>query len=182
MRPLALSGYLDVRLMLLTREPTMTFNKATLNISLILMGLGLSACGGDTNFSHQDDELQPVTGNAIAEFSATELRWDDIEMGQTISRELTISSMGEVDLEFYDARVIIGSSTFYLPDEWRSSRTVASGSDITLLLTASIEEPLVEGILRVKCNDVDQVEFEIPLIATGTLDTSDSGLTVDSGL
>lgn len=159
----------------------MTFASAALNISLISLSIALAACGGDTNFSHQEDDIQPVTGNAAVEFSATELRWDDIELGQTISRELTVSSVGQVDLEFYDARVIIGSSTFYLPDEWRSSRTIAAGSEVTMLLTASLDDPMAEGILRVKCNDENQLEFEIPLIATAEANTTEDGLTGDTG-
>ena len=160
----------------------MTFASSAFKISLISICIALTACGGDTSFSHQDDDVKPVTGDSLIEFSETELRWDDIELGQTISRELTISSVGEVDLEMYDARVIVGSSTFYLPDDWRSSRTIASGSDITLLLTASLEETMAEGILRIKCNDANQLEFEIPLTATAAADTDDTGVTSDSGL
>jgi len=151
-----------------------------LHIAMMTTFMSLSGCGGDTNFSHQDDDVKPVTGDSLVEFSETELRWDDIELGQTISRELTVSSVGDVDLEMYDARVIVGSSTFYLPDDWRNSRTIASGSDITLLITASLDEPMAEGILRIKCNDSNQLEFEIPLIATAASEPGDSGLSTDT--
>ena len=160
----------------------MTFASFARYISIFSIGIALAGCGGDTNFSHQDDDVKPVTGSSLVEFSATELHWDDIELGQTISRELTIASIGEVDLELYDARVIVGSSTFYLPDEWRSSRTIASGSEVTLLLTASLDESMAEGILRVKCNDANQIEYEIPLLATAATSTEDSGITSDSGV
>ena len=75
-----------------------------------------AACGsGDSNFTNTEEDPKPVDGESVMEVSATELNWSDMEVGQTYSKEFTISSVGEVDLQLYEARILVGGDVFYLP-------------------------------------------------------------------
>jgi len=127
----------------------------------------IGACGsGDTGFTNNEEEPMPVAGDAIMELSATELSWVDMEVGQTYSKEFTISSVGEVDLQVYEARILVGGDVFYLPEVWKNDQTIAKDNSITMTLTASLEEEaLREGSMRIKSNDSTNIEVLIPLSA-----------------
>ena len=105
---------------------------------LIGSALLTAACGsGDSNFTNTEEDPKPVDGESIMEVSATELNWTDMEVGQTYSKEFTISSTGEVDLQLYEARILVGGDVFYLPEVWKSGQTIARGGSVTMTLTAS---------------------------------------------
>ena len=135
-----------------------------------LIGLALlnAGCGsGDSNFTKTDEDPKPVDGESIMEVSATELNWTDMEVGQTYSKDFTISSTGEVDLQLYEARILVGGDVFYLPEVWKSDQTIARGGSVTMTLTASLDENEPrEGSMRIKSNDSTNVELLIPLTAT----------------
>ena len=130
--------------------------------------LALWSCGpGESSFTKNDDDPIPAAGDSIMQVSDTELVWSEMEVGQTYSKEFTIESVGEVDLQFYEARILTGGDTFYLPEVWKSDETLAKGQSITMTLTASLEENLArEGSMRIKSNDSNSVELLIPLTAT----------------
>lgn len=127
-----------------------------------------AACGsGDSNFTNTEEDPKPVDGESVMEVSATELNWSDMEVGQTYSKEFTISSVGEVDLQLYEARILVGGDVFYLPEVWKSDQNIARGDSVTMTLTASLEEDAPrEGSMRIKSNDSTTVELLIPLNAT----------------
>jgi hypothetical protein len=143
---------------------------------------------GDTGFTNKDGAPAPVSGEAIMEVSATELAWVDMEVGQTYSQQFTISSVGEVDLQVDEARILVGGDVFYLPEVWKSDQIIAKGDSVTMTLTASLsEDEMREGSMRIKSNDTTSVEMVVPLTATplgwsggGDSGASDSG-TSDSG-
>ena len=135
---------------------------------LIGFALLTAACGsGDSNFTNTEDDPKPVDGESIMEVSASELTWTDMEVGQTYSKEFTISSAGEVDLQLYEARILVGGDVFYLPEVWKNDQNIARGDSVTMTLTASLEndEPR-EGSMRIKSNDSTSIELIIPLKAT----------------
>ena len=148
--------------------------------------LSLWGCGpGESSFTKKEDTLIPAAGDSIMQVSATELIWRDMEVGQTYSKEFTITSAGEVDLQFYEARILTGGDTFYLPEVWKKDETLAKDQSITMTLTASLkEDTLREGSMRIKSNDSNSVELLIPLIASpvGWDESTDTGASdEDSG-
>ncbi len=153
-------------------------------LSLLLAGCN----NGDTGFTNKDGTPTPVSGEAVMEVSATELAWVDMEIGQTYSQQFTISSVGEVDLQVDEARILVGGDVFYLPEVWKSDQIIAKGDSVTMTLTASLsEDEMREGSMRIKSNDATTVEMMVPLTATplgwsggGDSGASDSG-TSDSG-
>jgi hypothetical protein len=153
---------------------------------LLFQGLSLLLAGctnGDTGFTNKDGSPTPVSGEAAMEVSATELAWIDMEVGQTYSKQFTISSVGEVDLQLDEARILVGGDVFYLPEVWKSDQIITKGDSITMTLTASLsEEEMREGSMRIKSNDATTVEMIVPLTATplGWSGGTDSGKS-DSG-
>jgi hypothetical protein len=148
-------------------------------LSLFASGCG----GGETNFTKQEETPQAVDGESIMEISANELNWTDMEVGQTYSKEFTISSVGKVDLQVYEARIIVGGDVFYLPEVWKKGATLAEGNSLTMTLTASLEkDALREGSMRIKSNDSTTLELIVPLTATplGWEDAGDTGDTSDT--
>ena len=139
-----------------------------------------AACGGgESNLTSTEDDPKPVDGEAIMEVSATELTWNDMEVGQTYSKEFTISSVGQVDLQIYESRILVGGDVFYLPEVWKKGETLAMGNSITMTLTASLEQNAPrEGSMRIKSNDSTNVELIIPLTAS-PVDWEDPGDTSD---
>ena len=142
---------------------------------------GLWGCGpGESSFTKKEDDPIPAAGDSIMEVSNTELTWSDMEVGQTYSKEFTIESVGEVDLQFYEARILTGGDTFYLPEVWKNDQTLSKGQSITMTLTAALQEDAMrEGSMRIKSNDSNSVELLIPLIAApvgweGSTDTGAS--------
>ncbi len=129
---------------------------------------GLWGCGpGESSFTKKEDDPIPAAGDSVMEVSDTELIWIDMEVGQTYSKEFTIESVGEVDLQFYEARILSGGDTFYLPEAWKDDQILAKGQRITMTLTASLEKnSLREGSMRIKSNDSNSVELLIPLTAS----------------
>ena len=119
---------------------------------LIGFALLTAACGsGDSNFTNTEDDPKPVDGESIMEVSASELTWTDME----------------VDLQLYEARILVGGDVFYLPEVWKNDQNIARGDSVTMTLTASLEndEPR-EGSMRIKSNDSTSIELIIPLTAT----------------
>ena len=148
------------------------------------LGLLLIACSnGDTSFTNTEDDPTPVSGDAIMEISAPELAWTDMEVGQTYSKEFTITSVGEVDLQLNEARILVGGDVFYLPEVWKNDQIIAKGDSVTMTLTASLEENQPrDGSMRIKTNDATSVEVLVPLTATplGWDEGNDTG-TGDTG-
>jgi hypothetical protein len=157
------------------------------------IGILLVGCSnGDTGFTKEDPNPTPVSGDAIMEISATSIEWTDMEVGQTYSQEFTISSIGEIDLQVDEARILVGGDVFYLPEVWKNDQILPKGDSITMTLTASLsEDEIREGSMRIKSNDSTTVELIVPLTATpvgwsgGGGDTgqgaTDSGDSTDSG-
>jgi hypothetical protein len=161
--------------------------------AFIVQALGILLVGcnnGDTGFTKEDPNPIPVSGDAVMEISATSIEWTDMEVGQTYSKEFTISSLGEIDLQVDEARILVGGDVFYLPEVWKSDQILAKGDSVTMTLTASLsEDELREGSMRIKSNDSTTVELLVPLTAspvgwsggdTGE-GTTDSGDSTDSG-
>jgi hypothetical protein len=137
-------------------------------LSLILAGCN----NGDTGFTNKDGAPTPVSGDAVMEVSATELAWIDMDVGQTYSKQFTLTSVGE-----------IGGAVFYLPEVRKNDQIITKGDSVTMTLTASLtKEELREGSMRIKSNDATTVELMIPLSAAplGWSGGSDSG-SGDSG-
>jgi hypothetical protein len=148
-------------------------------LSLILAGCN----NGDTGFTNKDGAPTPVSGDAVMEVSATELAWIDMEVGQTYSKQFTLTSVGEIDLQLKEARILVGGDVFYLPEVWKNDQIITKGDSVTMTLTASLtKEELREGSMRIKSNDATTVELMIPLSAAplGWSGGSDSG-SGDSG-
>ena len=148
------------------------------------LSLMAAACSsGDSNLTNTKEDPKPVDGESIMEVSATEMTWTDMEVGQTYSQEFTVSSVGEVDLQLYEARILVGGDVFYLPEVWKSDQTIAKGSSVTMTLTASLEEDTArEGSMRIKSNDSTTVELIVPLMATPIgWESSDTGTGEDTG-
>lgn len=131
-------------------------------LSLILIGCN----NGDTGFTNKDGAPIPVSGEAGMEVSATELAWTELEIGQTYSKQFTVTSVGEIDLQLDEARILVGGDVFYLPEIWKSDQIIAKGDSVTMTLTASLsKDELREGSMRIKSNDATTVELIIPLSA-----------------
>jgi hypothetical protein len=139
--------------------------------------------GGDTGFTNTEDDPTPVAGDAGMEISATELNWTEMEVGQTYSKEFTISSVGEIDLQLKEARILVGGDVFYLPEVWKNDQIIAKGDSVTMTLTASLEQDEArEGSMRIKSNDATTVELIVPLTASPLQDYgTDTGGGEDSG-
>jgi hypothetical protein len=157
-----------------------------------LLSLLFAACQTDTGFTHQDDDGSAIEGDAKMELSATVVVWEDLNLAQTYSRELIISSTGERNLLIYEARVIDSAGgVFYLPDEWKDNeKTIMPGTSVTMVLTAYFDEDseagtTAEGSLKIRSNDVDETEHLLSLTATlaSGVDTGgvDTGESSDTG-
>jgi hypothetical protein len=157
------------------------------------LGIFLVGCNnGDTGFTKEEKNPTPVSGDAIMEVSATSVAWTDMEVGQTYSKEFTITSVGEIDLQIDEARILVGGDVFYLPEVWKNDQILPKDDSVTMTLTASLsEDELREGSMRIKSNDSTTVELIVPLTASpvgwsgGGEDTgqgtTDSGDSTDSG-
>ena len=138
-------------------------------------------CGGESGFSSNDGDVNPIEGNAIMELSHDSLVWEDMEPGITMGFDLTVTSVGELNLVLYESRIISsGDGVFYLPDDWREEKTISPGGSLTMTVTAAFPEDsppetTAEGLLRIKCNDIESIQYELPLQANTKPETGDTG-------
>ena len=132
-------------------------------------------CTSNTSFSHQTPDVPVVEGNGEMEYSPLELVWTDLEVGTTISQELVLTSVGELNLSVYEVRVTdTGNGTFYT--EELEDRLLATGSSLSVLVVATLKnERMAEGTLRIQSNDADLLDLEVPLIAYPLGFEQDSG-------
>ncbi|MEE2750249.1 MAG: hypothetical protein VX519_02365 [Myxococcota bacterium] len=143
--------------------------------------LTVIGCGGESGFTSNDGDVNPIEGNAIMELSHDSLVWEDLEAGVTMGFDLEISSVGELNLVLYESRIISsGDGVFYLPDDWRQEKTIPPGGSLTMTVTAAFPEATApettaDGILRIKCNDIESIQYELPLQANVEPEATDTG-------
>lgn len=146
----------------------------------LAFALSLAACGGDTSFTSTNTNEEEIQGGGSLSFSPEAIVFEDLELGVTVSQELTLSSTGDVNLNVYEVRTIdTGGGVFYVPET--EDLVIAPGSSLGVTITATLSsESPAEGSLRVKSSDADYIEFLIPLAAypLGYTPADDSG---DSG-
>ena len=147
----------------------------------------LAGCSGESGFNNRELDVNPVEGDAIMELSAQSLIWEDMEPGLTVGFDLLVSSVGELNLHLYESRLTAsGGGVFYISEDWRSEKIVAPGNNVTITVTAAFEEDaaagaVAEGILRIRCNDIDSTLYELPLLATVRDEGADTGPGADTG-
>jgi len=150
-----------------------------------LFFFSLVGCGGESGFSNNDGDVDPIEGNAIMELSHNSLVWEDLAPGITMGFDLVVSSVGELNLMLYESRIISsGDGVFYLPDDWRQEKTIPPGGSLTMTVTAAFPEDTapettVDGLLRIKCNDIESIQYELPLQANVEPESQDTGDTGD---
>ncbi|MCB9761232.1 MAG: hypothetical protein H6739_15430 [Alphaproteobacteria bacterium] len=130
--------------------------------TLLLLAMG---CSPETSFQNNTGDNSEVEGGGALEYSPAELIFEDLTVGNTYSQDITFSSVGEVNLTVYEVRVISSAEgTFYVGET--EDLVIAPGTALPVTITASLaqDEPR-EGTLRVRTNDVEYIEFTIPMIA-----------------
>lgn len=137
--------------------------------------LGLAGCPSSTSFSQQTPEPAPVEGAGMLVYSPTELVWEDLEVGTSLSQELILESVGELNLSIFEVRVTdSGAGTFYT--EELEDRLLAPGASLSVIVVATLNAAReAEGTLRVKTNDADHLQLEVPLLARPAGAGPDSG-------
>ncbi len=151
-----------------------------------LFFFSLIGCGGESGFSSNDGDVNPVEGNAIMELSHDSLVWEDLAPGITMGFDLVVASVGELNLVLYESRIISsGDGVFYLPEDWRQEKTISPGGSLTMTVTDAFpEDPppetIVDGLLRIKCNDIESIQYELPLQANVKPEAGDTGDTGDT--
>ena len=148
-----------------------------------ILALALVACGGDTGFSGTPNDNNEVEGNGKLEITPTTLEFPDLVIGIASSQPVKVTSVGDNTLKLYTVDLAdSGGGVFYLEEE--SSLSLAPGTEreFTVVATAE-EEGLFVGEMRLKTNDVDNLDLRITATAWTpgyAPDGSDSG-TSDGG-
>lgn len=129
-----------------------------------MLVLALLACGQpDVNLGSNTDDNTGLTGSAVAEITPAELVWTDADVGFSSVLDLTITSVGDGDLEVYEIALMNDTTGTYVFDRVRDE-TIAPGEAKTWPVTCDLEEAITaEANLRVRTNDPDATEVSVPL-------------------
>jgi hypothetical protein len=148
-----------------------------------LLALGLVACQADTGFSGTQDDNNEIEGNGKLEITPTTLEFPDLEIGIASSELIKVTSVGDNTLKLYTVDLAdSGGGVFYMEEE--SSLSLAPGTvkEFTVVATAE-EEGLFVGEMRLKTNDIDNLDLRITTTAwtPGYAPTSSDSGASDSG-
>ncbi len=143
----------------------------------IVAALALTGCPSNTTFTNTDADVTEVDGAAAVIWSPSEFAWTDLSVGITYSLFLTVESVGDIELQIYQAQVINNpSGAFYVPDfDDGASIKVEAGNTRELTVTVTLtEDAAAEAEIWLQTNDGDNLNVYIPLSAAPAGSGSDT--------
>lgn len=145
---------------------------------MLLLVTILACSGNNTGFSTNPGQVDGPSGDGSAVISPLELVWTDLELGYSYSQELTIESAGTGDLIVYDLRVTTDPADAFFFDDVEDF-VLPTGESASFPVVADLEvAEAATGTLRVKTNDLENIEVLIPLTAypVGYVPPDDTGM------
>jgi len=139
----------------------------------------LVGCAAEQTFSETDTDIEHQDGTAAALVTPTELVYTGLEVGFTSSLSFKVDNVGDAKLALYEVRVVDSvEGQFYMQIERDLELNPGGSREFQVVVTLAAKDvhsgPLrvLEGMVRVECNDPDQPEILIPLTGTpASLDT-----------
>lgn len=141
---------------------------------MVVLILALAGCANtSTGLSSNPDQVDGQEGDAKVVITPTELTWTDLEVGYSYSQTFTLESVGDDDLLVYEIKIVADPLDGFVFDEVEDL-VMPPGDlkDFPIVADLETDEPAT-GTLRIKTNDVDQLEVLIPLSASAA--PADSG-------
>ena len=149
-------------------HPTRTLAKA---LGLLL----LSACGGETGFSHSTSETPTETGSGTAEvYPGLSLTWTDLVVGEAQSELFKITNTGDKSLTIYKVDLTSNADGQFYVEEIEDELELPPQGDKEFAIVATLTTAAaIEGEARVKTSDAENLDIRIAL--SGTPASDDTG-------
>jgi len=144
---------------------------------LTLIHLVFVGCtSGDQQFSESDVDGTNQQGTTKMFLEPTELSFTDLnwEEGVSASMDFTVTNVGAANLELTVIDIAdSGDDVFYMVEQ--TNIIVIPKDSRTFTVAATLNEYIqATGTLRIKANDIDYLDYRMPLTAT-PIDWVDTG-------
>jgi len=136
----------------------------------MILALALAGCGNDTGFGDAvDPTITAPSGVATMELSAASFTWDALVVGYSNSQDLTITSVGDGDLEIDEIKIVTDPDDAFFFDEIEDV-VLQPTQTVTYAVVADMDvgwplDAFAQGQLRIRTNDSACITAMLPLLA-----------------
>jgi len=155
-------------------------------LPLVLVGLVLAGCDGETGFTKSSDPPVTQEGTGEIDVQPAEIVISDIEWEQGIAKGqiVTVANLGDNILRVLDIGLSNnGGGALYCEEVGELDLPPGVSAEFSVIATLTTFEH-VEGVLRIQSGDVDESTLNIPILAIPLgyeMPDDDTGDTGDGG-
>ena len=141
----------------------------------LILAAALSACGGDTNFTVDNNNQTDVGTGEMTVIPVDGVEWVDVVPGFPCSQYVRIDSVGNDDLNIDRIDITESGGGVFSLSETLDGITLSPGSTKEFTVQADMSAlGEATGELRIKSNDITTMDFRLPLHAV-SVDSWDTG-------